>query len=228
LVQAERARERLQRKVIKAIDCLESKNVLRAIRRATKKIIRKADAGGASVRTPAAFILARQSVLRQLGELLQQQDSLADSQDQRGHHAMRIAAKRLRYTLEIARPVYPGQFDETVEAIKQVQSLLGDIHDCDVWNEHLDAFVAKERTRLISRFGHAGQFAHLQPGVDYLRQERRNHREKIFTQLVEYWAELNSRRLWERLRNNVLDSPAAPPPPLDLPPPMETMESHGA
>lgn len=235
LVQVERDRERLQRKVVKAVDRLESKGFLRDLRRLAKKTLRKADSGASDVQTPAVFALSEKSILRQLAELLCQQDSLADPQDQKRHHAMRIAAKRLRYTLEIARPVYPGQLDEAVEAIKRVQSLLGDIHDCDVWNEHLDAFAAKEHARLVALFGHPGRLAHLQPGIDFLRQERRGHRERMFAQLVEFWAELNRRRLWENLNravqtrcpepesashpveSTVTVSPPAPDPPAAVP-----------
>ena len=117
---------------------------------------------------------------------------------------MRIAAKRLRYTLEIARPVYPGRLDEAIEATKRVQSLLGDVHDCDVWAGHLDAFALEKRRRLIKLFGHAGRFARLLPGIDYLRQDRRDHRQAVFGQLVAYWAQLGQRRLWDSLRGAVL------------------------
>ena len=144
-MQLERDRERLQRKVVKAVDRLEAKGVLREMRRATKRILRKAASAAENVQTPAAYAQTRRHILRQLDELLRHQDSLADPDDRQRHHAMRIAAKRLRYTLEIARPVYPGRLEEAVEAIKRVQSLLGDVHDCDVWAEHLDAFASTER-----------------------------------------------------------------------------------
>ena len=85
----------------------------------------KAGSAAENVQTPAAYAQTRRHILRQLDELLRHQDSLADPDDRERHHAMRIAAKRLRYTLEIARPVYPGRLDEAVEAIKRVQSLLG-------------------------------------------------------------------------------------------------------
>ncbi len=123
---------------------------------------------------------------------------------------MRIAAKRLRYTLEIARPVYPARLDEAVEATKKVQSLLGDVHDCDVWAEHLDAFAREERDRILALFGHAGRLVRLQAGIEHLRGDRRRHREEVFRQLVEYWAELGRRQFWEKLKG-VVQSPGEPP-----------------
>jgi CHAD domain-containing protein len=203
LVQLEHDRERLQRKVVKAVDRLEAKGVLHEMRRVTKRILRNADSAE-NVQTAAAYAQTRRHVLRQLDRLLLHQDSLANADDREGHHAMRIVAKRLRYSLEIARPVYPGRLDESVEAIKRVQTLLGEIHDCDVWAEHLDAFVSSERERMVAMFGHAGRLVRLQPGIDYLRQDRRRRRDEVFAQLVEYWAELGRGHFSERLASVVL------------------------
>ena len=46
LVQLERDRERLQRKVVKAVDRLEAQGILRQMRRATKRILQAAGVGG--------------------------------------------------------------------------------------------------------------------------------------------------------------------------------------
>jgi len=204
LVQLERERERLQRKVVRAVDRIEADGVLREMQRVTRKALRGAESWAENVQNPAAYVCTERQILRQLDELLRHQGSLANPDDREGHHAMRIAAKRLRYTLEIARPVHPGRLEEFVEAIKRVQSLLGDVHDCDVWGNHLDAFASKERRRITSLFGHAGRLAHLQAGIDYLREDRRRHRREVFGQLVEYWAELGKGRLWESLTRVVL------------------------
>ena len=59
-------------------------------------------------RSPATLARTRRHVDRQLEELFRHQASLADAADRQGHHAMRIAAKRLRYTLEIVRPRVSG------------------------------------------------------------------------------------------------------------------------
>jgi CHAD domain-containing protein len=204
LAQLERERERLQRKVVKAVDRLEAKGVLRQIRRVSKKISPEAAESAENVRTPDAYAQTGRHILEQLDELLSYQDSLTNPDDRERHHAMRIAAKRLRYTLEIARPVYRGRLDEAIETTKRVQSLLGEVHDCDVWSEHLDAFALAQRDRLINLFGHAGRFARLQPGIDYLRKDRRDHCQTVFGQLVAYWAELGQRQFWDGLRGVVL------------------------
>ena len=57
-------------------------------------------------------------------------------------HAMRIAAKRLRYTLELFAPHFeePGQLQ--IDRIKQVQEALGVLHDRDVEIEMVGAELA--------------------------------------------------------------------------------------
>ena len=47
-------------------------------------------------------------------------------------HDMRIAAKRLRYVLEITESCFGDEAVAARRAIKELQSVLGDIHDCDV------------------------------------------------------------------------------------------------
>jgi CHAD domain-containing protein len=49
-------------------------------------------------------------------------------------HDMRIAAKRLRYVLEMAEPVFGAPARTGAKRAKKLQDLLGGIHDCD---EHL-------------------------------------------------------------------------------------------
>ena len=153
LVQLERDRERLQRKVVKAVERLEAKGILRKCGGWPNRVLvaqspsavpvdfAQPEAAAPPQPDPEAIERVKQHVLRQLHEFLEQQDSLANPEDHDRHHAMRIAAKRLRYTLEISRAVHPGRLDAAVEAIKKVQTLLGDVHDCDVWLDHLDAFA---------------------------------------------------------------------------------------
>src|SRR5580692_2211211 len=48
-------------------------------------------------------------------------------------HNMRIAAKRLRYTMEVFAPCFlTAEFENLYDSVKNVQEQIGDIHDCDV------------------------------------------------------------------------------------------------
>jgi hypothetical protein len=46
-------------------------------------------------------------------------------------HDMRIAAKRLRYLLELSEPLFGADTKKAAKVVKSLQDLLGEIHDCD-------------------------------------------------------------------------------------------------
>jgi CHAD domain-containing protein len=45
-------------------------------------------------------------------------------------HGFRLKTKRLRYTLELFRTCYSSTLEERLEALREIQTLLGDINDC--------------------------------------------------------------------------------------------------
>ena len=57
-------------------------------------------------------------------------------------HDMRIAAKRLRYVLELSEPVLGAPAKQGAKRAKKLQDVLGEIHDCD---EHLPLVEAHLR-----------------------------------------------------------------------------------
>lgn len=214
LAKLERQRERLQPQVVEAADRLQSSGVLEQMLAATKEVLSEERSQRADMQSGCA--LTQRHILDNLDRLLSCQDSLSDPEDRERHHAMRIAAKRLRYTLEISAPVCGGQLDGTVEAIKRVQTLLGEVHDCDVWAEHLRAFAGKERRRILKHFGHAAPFARLEVGFEHLHQQWQRRRQQVFQELVDYWRDLDQQREWQRLAETVR-RPGRQPALLELP-----------
>ncbi len=53
-------------------------------------------------------------------------------------HDLRIAAKRLRYTLELFRDVFGEAGERQIEQVKTIQEELGTLHDCDVRIEMIE------------------------------------------------------------------------------------------
>jgi CHAD domain-containing protein len=69
-------------------------------------------------------------------------------------HDMRIAAKRLRYALEIVGPCIGDEARAPHRAAKELQSVLGDIHDCDLMLPKVEGIeslqaILRERRRLL-------------------------------------------------------------------------------
>jgi CHAD domain len=85
---------------------------------------------------------ARRIVATRLGELR----SFDPHGDSVTLHNMRIAAKRLRYVCEFTGPALGGAADTGAREAKAIQTLLGELHDCDVMLE----LIAEHAERLRS------------------------------------------------------------------------------
>jgi CHAD domain-containing protein len=199
LVRCQRKRERRQPEVLRRLRQLLAGRALHEMLAATKKLTSAADGKEAAEKSPVVFERAEWHISQRVKDLRAFEPCLADPDDHQQHHAMRIAAKRLRYTMEFFKPVYDGGLDRVIEAIKQVQSLLGDVHDCDVWVDQLDKMLQKQGRRFARFYRHAGPLAQIQPGIDYLKQDRRRRREHLFSTLVDFWREQTEAGLWDEL-----------------------------
>jgi CHAD domain-containing protein len=71
-------------------------------------------------------------VATRLGELRSFADSALVPEASEEQHDMRIAAKRLRYVLELFGPCLGDEAEEARQVAKRLQSVLGDLHDCDL------------------------------------------------------------------------------------------------
>jgi CHAD domain-containing protein len=73
-------------------------------------------------------------------------------------HDMRIAAKRLRYVLEITEPCFGPDAARARHTARELQGVLGDIHDCDMMlprvagTASLESLLRTRRELLFARF----------------------------------------------------------------------------
>jgi CHAD domain-containing protein len=81
-----------------------------------------------------------------------------DPHGETAQHDMRIAAKRLRYILEIFGRCFGEQAEAARRAAKSLQGVLGELHDCDVLLPRaagipsLEALLRRRRELLFQRF----------------------------------------------------------------------------
>ena len=132
-------------------------------------------------------------------------DALEDSE---ALHDMRIAAKRLRYILEVAHPVFGDYAEKAVDLVKGLQEILGDIHDADVQiPEVLDVIdaVLDERRESSEPLGDTCD------GLIALAGELNAHRRERFADFVTYWEDLQRKGFAARLAFSVQERPAAGP-----------------
>jgi CHAD domain-containing protein len=195
LVRLQQQRRQLQPKVLKAARKLGRSGTLKAVRGQADAMAEALPPAGATIQTPFVFDTARRRIVKRLGELLAYEACLASPAEADRHHQMRIAAKRLRYTMELFRPAYEGDLDASLTAVKKLQELLGDLHDCDVWLQLLPDFLAEETKRADAWFGKTSSvpsIKRLRAGIEHLRASRGSDRERIFAELGEYWRRLRA------------------------------------
>jgi CHAD domain-containing protein len=205
LLRLKQRRERLQPKVLRALDELEESELkngfpeaLRGLSARMRLSVPEPAEGMKTVRDAAVELLVRRAVE------LEAFQPVADHPERVEElHAMRVAVKRLRYTLEIFRSLFDGETEPVLETLKKLQDLLGEVHDCDVWIEFLPLFLEKERRRTFRYFGHERPMARLRPGIGFLLEEFRRRRGERFEEFRDFWRKNQEAVGWKGFARNL-------------------------
>lgn len=115
-------------------------------------------------------------------------------------HQMRIAAKQLRYALEVFSDLYMKKSDFALEIARQSQQFLGEIHDADVWKVFLPSFMEKEHEKVLDFYGYASPFNRLKPGIEYLLKNRIKERNRLYNEFLKNWKNWKLKETWLNLR----------------------------
>lgn len=201
LAHLEEQRHRKQPELIRAIRKFRRKAAILEMGQWIKRQSREMVAAGSSQGgLPVSITKQHRKLLSErLADLLRTAQSLEDPQDIEGHHAMRIAAKKLRYSMEALAPCLGVIGEVTIEALRSLQSHLGEIHDYDVW---------VERIRQVLDMISGGKFDgprwlnpdRFMPGLVFLQNKYQELREVRFRQLQNLWHDEKIQGLWQRLQ----------------------------
>ena len=155
---------------------------------------------------------AERIVRARLDELCSFMPQAADPAAITALHDMRIAAKRLRYILEITHPCFGPYAGAAVNSIKDCQDVLGEIHDCDVQlpevRAFLDELVVADATALLDGAAEPPNreaFA----GLVALSAELLARRERRFRAFAELWRQLERSGFRARLEYAVCERSGA-------------------
>jgi CHAD domain-containing protein len=91
--------------------------------------------------------VGREVILARFRELQELSPSLYHPFDTEPLHRMRIAAKRLRYSIELHTQCWGEHLLPYAREVATLQDFLGELHDCDVWIEDLGARLGKLERR---------------------------------------------------------------------------------
>jgi CHAD domain-containing protein len=148
---------------------------------------------------------AERIIRTRLDELCGFMPKASNPREVRALHDMRIAAKRLRYILEITAPCFGDYADTAIKHTKALQDLLGEIHDCDVQLPEVDAFlhelmeqdaeVAGPSPKGLARAPNRRAYA----GLVALQVHLRARRRALFDQFLELWRDYERKGFAARL-----------------------------
>lgn len=126
-------------------------------------------------------------------------------------HDMRIAAKRLRYILEMTAPALGPDAAKAAKDAKKLQDVLGEIHDCDEFVPRVEAHIAQLRAEDAAavRDAAGGRLKDLDPaavrdapnrllyrGLETLTVYLRARRQVLYSHFL---------REWERLEHSLVE-----------------------
>lgn len=158
-----------------------------------------------------------------IDELFHFMPRAADPEEVEHLHDMRIAAKRLRYILEISEESF-GRYAATAsKRVKELQDLLGEIHDCDVTLPRVldlagragleDVAAVRRRVPpgakdLAPKLASAGPNAQAYRGLAALATYYQARRELLFDRFVAFWAQLGQEGFRARLEYAAAERPS--------------------
>jgi len=206
-------RRQQQETILTALMELEKDGTLHAIGTAISDIlhgVRKTDGDGGY--SPDVYELSALRVQETLDAFFSSGAAAYSPDDVEGHHRMRIAAKKLRYMIEVFRPLYADKLRPAIGALKRLQEILGELHDCDVWVGLLSGRAAAgagpvPETRNGDSPGGSEPMPR-QTGLSALLLDRKAHRRDLYGQLVSEWEACRSVQVFDKVRDIVISGNA--------------------
>jgi CHAD domain-containing protein len=135
--------------------------------------------------------MSQQIILERLKEFEALGNGLLNPFEIETLHDMRIAAKRLRYAIELFQQCWGRSISGYAKRIARIQTALGDMHDCDVWIEGLGKHIINAR-----RHKQQDQLAALMWLLSHLVKLRTKHLRQAFAR----WHEWETHEASEKLR----------------------------
>jgi CHAD domain-containing protein len=117
-------------------------------------------------------------------------------------HRMRIAAKRLRYAMELLAPCWGGKLTPLAQEVSELQGSLGELHDCDEWIDDLAARLDRKGAgRADTLTGAAGKREQTRRAAVWLLIHFSKERSKHFREALARWEEWETTGFFAQLES---------------------------
>jgi CHAD domain-containing protein len=200
-------RKQAQLSVLLSLSKFTSNPVIKRIQKELSHYI--GSGGNESFVSMPLRLLANQAINEKLTNFLSYEPFIHFPEKKLELHAMRIAAKQLRYTMEIFAPLFPGELNDWLQPVRQAQEQLGVIHDCDMWIDYLPHFLDSEHELSQNYYGHSRTHYRIIPGIMNFQQNRQEIRNQTYQQFVEFWDSLQENHLWQGLFDHLSENDPA-------------------
>jgi putative phosphoesterase len=210
LTQHRQRRAALQPDVVKHLQRLKESGVLEEMYELSKMIPSKESPG--SSHSFATYTAAQEHIRSCFTDFLSLQDYVDKEDEIKKHHEMRIAAKHLRYTMELFSPLYDTRLASYITMMKEFQDILGEMHDCDVWCAYIPTVLDNLKRSLEDTLPDqsSNQEKDIEAGLTSFLQFIRSRRHELYTEFTQYWQKNTSNSMLSSLENLIYYSAVIP------------------
>jgi CHAD domain-containing protein len=201
ILRLKQKRAEQQKYIIQALELLQEKKSIDQLKKQCDDLIKLK--GAESAFSNKLYLLANKTISDNIDQVIFFEKYIPNPDCIKEIHALRIAMKRLRYSIDIFSPLYPDKLKKYFESARIAQEMLGTIHDCDVWILSLPEFLKKEEKRIVRFYGNARNFKHLVIGIQYFLKNRQDTRNQTYNDFSSQWIQWKQDKLWENLVNTV-------------------------
>ncbi len=194
-------RAALQPDVVRAVERFTASGTVESITLFCRDVVVRGKMDQIETKTPYAYREAYYHINLCRASLFVYAKALEDPDRVTAHHEMRIAAKKLRYTMEVYRDLYGDGLSSPMKMVKDLQEFLGDMHDCDVWTAFLPEFLLAEEERSRAYFGNTVFLQDIRPGICGLSEDRASRRREIYEEAVVFWKKTDG--VWDQLEKSL-------------------------
>ena len=178
---------------------VQKSGILKKIKHELKNLVKHCHTDHSGRISDAGVDKLRERVNEKAEQLTMCKDCLENADDSKGHHHMRVQAKKLRYTLELSDVVLDGVLGSFIKKVKRIQAALGVVHDCDIWQGHLTAVIEQGLKKVSEDHRFVYLLTRKMTGYNYLMDELRAERDRAFADVKIFWEELEDEGFWDSL-----------------------------